>query len=349
MFRKSDKTKPYFCKISGIGHSEPTDSELFEVISQEEFLNMLPQEAIKEITRNGEISIQEIASTWREMISEKRTFFKGTIEQLGNFAVNRLVNSFSNVSKEELFSDLDAIIGATNTGPIYPSLADYIKNEIGVSNSAMCFDVTEACTSGSVALFQAFCMIKSGSCKKVLVVASEKATKLTDISNWRGSNLFGDASFAILLERAEKPEEDSFDFFYFNSFPFDGNLHLIRRTENGFVQDGKKVHLFVVKTVVDEIYQNLKLANIEPSTIKHLVFHQPSRKTTSSLEEYLRSRLPDLTGTFHYSDSVGNASSASFGNLLSKLYFEEKIKKSEFILTCTFGAGLSVAIIGLKF
>ncbi len=348
MFRKSDKTKPYFCKISGIGHSEPSDSELFQIITQEEFINMLPQEAVNEITRYGEISIQEIASTWSEMISEKRTFFKGSLEQLGNFAVNRLVNNISNISKEELFSDLDAIIGATNTGPIYPSLADFIKNEIGVRNSAMCFDVTEACTSGSVALFQAYCMIKSGSCRKVLVVASEKATKLTDISNWRGSNLFGDASFAVLLERAETPDEDSFDFFYFNSFPFDGNLHLIQRTEDGFVQDGKKVHLFVVKTVVDEIFENLKLANIEPSEIKHMVFHQPSRKTTSSLEEYLRSRLPNLTGTFHYSDSVGNASSASFGNLMSKLYYDGVIKKGEYILTCTFGAGLSVAIIGLR-
>lgn len=347
MFKKTDKNTSPFCKITALGHSEPTDSDLFEVISQKHFIELLPKSVVEEIIKSGEASIEEIANTWSEMISDNRTFFKGSVEKLGYFSVQRLVNNLQSTS-ENVFNDLDVIIGATNTGPIYPSLADFVKNEIGVRNSAMCFDVTEACTSGSVALFHAYCAIKSGACKKVLVVVSEKATTLTDISNWKGSNLFGDASFAVLLERSENPNEESFDFFFFNSFPFDGNLKLIQRTENGFVQEGKKVHLFVVKTVVEEIVKAFEIAEVDPSEIRHLVFHQPSRKTTSSLEEYLRIKIPNLKAYFHYNKDVGNASSASFGNLLSKLYHDGVIKKGEMVLTCTFGAGLSIGIILLK-
>lgn len=348
MFNKVDKSKAPFCHITAIGHSEPSDSELFQVITQKEFIQMLPDEVQMEILKGGEIPLEEVAASWNEMITEKRTFFQGEVWELGNFSVKRMIESARQKGMEISLENVDAIIGATNTGPIYPSLADYMKNEIGVRNEAMCFDVTEACTSGSVALLNAYSLIKSGICKKVLVVCSEKATLLTDITDWRGSNLFGDASFSVLLERSENPDDESFEFFNFNSFPFDGNLKYIRRTEKGFVQDGRKVHLFVVKTVVEEIIRAIEIAGVEPSAIKHFVFHQPSLKTTTSLESYLRGSLKDIQGVFHYSSGVGNASSASFGNLLSKNYHEGKIKNGELVLTCTFGAGLSIGIIGLR-
>ncbi len=347
MFYKVDKLNPPFCKITGIGHSEPTDSELFKVISQKEFIELLPTEVQNEISKGGELDLNEVAATWSEMISEKRTFFIGEVWQLGYFAVKRMLENATSFGKEIKLDDVDVIIGATNTGPLYPSLADFMKNEIGIRNQAMCFDVTEACTSGSVALFNAYSLIKSGISKKVLVVCSEKATTLTDITDWKGSNLFGDASFSVLLERSDNPEDESFEFFSFNSFPFDGNLRYIRRTENGFVQEGRKVHMFVLTTVVKEILGSIELAGINPTGIKHFVFHQPSLKTTTSLESYLRNNLKEVQGVFHYSSGVGNASSASFGNLLSKLYYDGVIKKGELIYTCTFGAGLSVGIIGL--
>ncbi|MEJ5286553.1 MAG: hypothetical protein CH6_2021 [Candidatus Kapaibacterium sp.] len=349
MFRKVDKTRPPFCKISAIGHSEPSDSELFQVLSQEEFILMLPDEVRKEILKGGELQLSEVVSSWNEMITERRTFFKGEVWELGNYSVKRMLETSKSKGLEISLDDVDAIIGATNTGPIYPSLADHMKNEIGVRNNAMCFDVTEACTSGSVAMLNAYSLIKSGVCEKILVVCSEKATTLTDINDWKSSNLFGDASFSVLLEKSENPEDESFEFFNFNSYPFDGNIKYIRRAEKGFVQDGRKVHLFVVKTVVEEVARSLQLAEISPDVIKHFVFHQPSLKTTSSLETYLRLNIEGLGGQFHYSSDVGNASSASFGNLLSKLYHNGTIKNGEFVLTCTFGAGLSIGIIGLRF
>lgn len=344
---KSDQF-PY-CKILGIGHSEPSDSDQFEIISQIDFIKSLPIEKQNEITKNGELSIEEVATNWGEMISEKRTFFKGDIGKLGLFAVNRLWENLEKQGIDRKSIQIDAIIGATNTGPNYPSLADTVKNEIGIRDWSMCYDVTEACTSGSVAIMNGYSLIKSKLCKNVLVVCAEKATTLTSYENWQGSNLFGDASFAVLLTASDNVEDDSLKFFSLESFPFNGNLQLIRKIETGFVQEGKKVHVFVVRKVVEELINAIKIANIDISEIKHLVFHQPSRKTITSMESYLTAEMPDFKGSFHYSKDVGNASSASFGHLLSKKYLEGEIKKDELVITCTFGAGLSIAIIGLKF
>lgn len=348
MFHVLNSVRQNFCKITGLGHTESIDSDLFRVVSQLDFIKSLPEPTQLEITKNGQITIEEAAANWDEMISHKRTFYDGHIADLGFFAVKRLIEQSDFTSGKPDLNNVDVIIGASNTGPGYPSLADFVKEKIGVRNDSSCFDVTEACTAGSVALMQASALIKSGQCKKVLVVCAEKATTLTPLRNWQGSNLFGDAAFCVLLEASDNPEDESFKFFNFKSFPFDGHLEMIRKTENGFVQDGKKVHLFIVKEIVAEIMDTIQKAGIELNNIKHLVFHQPSNKTISSLDTYLRNKMPDLKAIFHYSKDIGNASSACFGHLLSRKYYEGLIGKGELVLTCTFGAGLSMGIIGLN-
>lgn len=347
MYNKINNIKGQnYCRIIGLGHSETVDSDLFRVVTQEEFIRSLPDEIQSGICKNG-ASIQDVARTWGEMISEKRTFFDGELSSLAMFAVNRCFADVRNRGFDFDPVNIDAVIGATNTGPGYPSLADCVKNGIGIRSDAMCYDVTEACTAGSVALFQAQSLIRSGACKNVLVTCAEKATTLTQTVNWQGSNLFGDASFSVLVTATDDPMLESFDFFDFNSYPYNGNLSLIRKTETGFVQEGKKVHIFVVKDVVESIVQAIKKTEVMLCEIKHLVFHQPSNKTVYSLKDYLIPKWPDFKGIFHKSEDIGNASSASFGHLLSKRYHEGVIKADELIVTCTFGAGLSVGIIGL--
>jgi len=213
-----------FCSIAGIGHTETGDSGLFRIVSQEEFIKSLPAEIQTEVLLKG--SIEQVAKIWGEMTSVNRTFFDGSITEMAMFAVNRCLNSIKAQDIEFDPINIDAIIGATNTGPGYPSLADNVKLGIGARSEAMCFDVTEACTSGSVALFQAYNMIRSGLCQNVLVVCAEKATTLTKQENWQGSNLFGDAAFAVLLQATKDETKESFDFFNFNCYPFD--LHLVR-------------------------------------------------------------------------------------------------------------------------
>lgn len=348
MLFKVNKKREYFCKIAGVGHSELSDSDKFEVVSQKDFINSLPNEIISDITKKGEKTVDEVAISWSDMISEYRQFFSGSVWELASFAINRCFESASERGFNIDASEIDAIIGATNTGPYYPSLADYIKNDLSSRSKAMCFDVTEACTAGSVGLFQAYSMISSGACKNVLVVSSEKASTLTKKENWQGSNLFGDTSFAFLLTRSDNPKDESFELFDFVSYPYDNNLEFIRKTDTGFVQNGRKVHIFVIRDVINEIEESIINSNIDINNIKHLITHQPSNKTVISLSDGFMGKFPDFRGTIHRSENIGNASSASFGHLLSYKYHNNMIKDDESILTCTFGAGLSIGIVLLK-
>jgi 3-oxoacyl-[acyl-carrier-protein] synthase-3 len=346
MFQKVDSSARVGCQIVGLGHSRLEDSDKFRVVSQKEFIQALPKHIQEEVCKDGK-SIDDVAATWSELISPDRTFFDGHIADLGELAMKRCFNDAWDQGYTFDPFDIDAIIGATNTGPEYPSLADYIKEKIGLKSRAMCFDVTEACTSGSVAILQANALITSGICKRVLVVCAEKATTLAPFEDWQGSNLFGDASFAMLLQATREATEPSFDFFEFNSFPLKGNLELIKKTEHGFEQNGKKVHLFVIDKVVDALVESVTRAGIDYTDIKHLVLHQPSKKTVSSMKKELMKRWPNFQGIFHESEGIGNASSASFGHLLSTKYHAKEIKFNELVVTCTFGAGLSLGIIGL--
>lgn len=348
MYYGVNKNKEFYCKIAGIGHSEINDSKKFEVVSQFDFINSLSEEIISEITKKGEKTISQVASIWSDMISEYRQFFSGSVWELATFAIKRCFKSSSDRGFNIDASEIDAVIGATNTGPYYPSLADYVKNDLDARSKAMCFDVTEACTAGSVGLFQAYSMISSGACKNVLVVSSEKASALTKKDNWQGSNLFGDASFACLLTRSKNPEDESFTLFNFSSDPYDNNLDLIQKKESGFTQNGRKVHLFVIRDVVEEMEASIQKSNIDINDIKHLITHQPSKKTVSSLIDGFLSKFPGYKGKIHRSENIGNASSASFGHLLSTSYHNKLIKDNENILTCTFGAGLSIGIVLLK-
>ncbi len=346
-----------YCHILALGNTEHSDSDKFKIVSQYDFIKSLKTETQRSIIGDNDFfikdpsvidqKIREAADVWGEMVSVNRTFFDGDVTELATIAARKcLSDAVSNFGFD--VNDIDAIIGATNTGPGYPSLADFVKEGLNLRNEAMCFDVTEACVAGSVAVFQGWSLIRSGACRNVLVVASEKATTLTDKENWQGSNLFGDGSFAMLLTASNNPQDESFDYFEFNSFPHDGNLKHIQKTETGFVQVGKKVHIFVIRDVVNALKMCIPETGYKIEDIKHLLFHQPSNKTISSLIEQVSSMWSNFDGKIHRGDSLGNISSASFGHLLSTKYHSGEIKQGEPILSCTFGAGLSVGIIVFK-
>ena len=342
-----------YCNILSVGNTDRVDSDKFKIVSQYEFIKLLKPETQRSIVADPDFAIKddaefeqkikEAADTWGEMVSVNRTFFNGDVTELAVIAARKcLTYGVSNFGFDA--NTIDAIIGATNTGPGYPSLADFVKEGLNLRNDAMCFDVTEACVAGSVAVFQGWSLITSGACRNVLVVASEKATTLTDLENWQGSNLFGDGAFAMLLTSSNNQEDESFDYFEFNSFPHDGNLKHIQKTETGFVQVGKKVHIFVIRDVVNALQACIAETGYKIDKIKHLIFHQPSNKTISSLLEKLSAMWPEFNGVIHRGDNMGNISSASFGHLLSTKFHSGAIKKGEPILSCTFGAGLSLGI-----
>lgn len=336
------------CRILGWGHTKPQVDDGFRIVDQSTFIAEYMSEAARidllgQDDCNDPEAIKAKAADWvsKTEIAE-RIFFSGTTAELAAISAKRCL------SRAGISVDcIDAIIGATNTGPGYPSLADHVKLSLGSELShATCFDVTEACTAGAVAMFNAWNLIRSGACRCVLVVCAEKATTLTRPDNWIGANLFGDGAYAVVLA-ADKV--DSFEFFDGHSLPFNGNLNRVIKTEDGFKQDGPDVHKFVGRKVVPTVVQAVQQAGIDPADINHVVPHQPSGKTLNLFFSRLENAWPSFSGERHQMvQNMGNLSSASTGYVISEKLDQGIIKAGDLVLVSTFGSGLSIFNYGFR-
>jgi 3-oxoacyl-[acyl-carrier-protein] synthase-3 len=329
------------CSVIGYGHTElQDDPERLREVTQAQFIDMLSFETRCQLLGTSKPWLEAdkvaVADGWISMTGiHRRVFFNGPIADLALIAARKCLAQ-AGVSA----MDLDAIVAGSNTGPGYPSLADRIKHGLGQHSQAMAYDLQEACPVGCVAVFNGWNLVRSGVAKKVLVVCAEKATTLAKLDDWKGSNLFGDAAFAFLLSASE---QEAFKFFDIRSEPFDGQLHLITKTEDGFAQKGLGVHKFVGREVVRILVEGVNRAGILPADIRHLVPHQPSSKTLNLLEEKLRENWPTFGGQVHRNvEYTGNTSGASTGSLISRGVASGDIKPGELVLVSTFGAGLSV-------
>lgn len=344
MFCKVKDLVPSRCKILAFGHAGIGDDPRLVSLTQADFIrNIMSSRGREELFGRSvdlhDPCIDEMAEKWVEAIGikERIFFIGGSTSQLGTIAAHKCLDK-AGIS----LKDIDAVVGATNTGPEYPSLADEVIFHLGEECcNARAYDVQEACTAGAVAIDAAHSMITSGKHKVVLVVCSERASVLAPYDDCYNSNLFGDAAFAVLLVASK---EESFVFFDFYCEPFDGNIDRIRKTETGFNQDGKKVHIFVQKRVMSLLVEGVAKAGILPASIDHLVAHQPSSRTLDGLLRKLQVAWPDFdVNNFHISlGTMGNTSSASTGWIISSEIEKGNIKSGQLVVVSTFGAGLSV-------
>jgi len=300
-------------------------------------------------------NVEAVVDGWQARTAiDKRVFFDGPIQDMAGMTAKKCL-----IKADVAPTHIDAIVGGTNTGPGYPSLADHIKLQLGdQASSAMTFDVTEACSVGGISIMLGWNLIRSGFCQRVLVVCAEKATTLTIPDNWKESNLFGDASFAVLLSASE---EEAFLFFEADSLPFDDNIKQIyKKGDAGFCQNGRKVHRFVGSTVVRRLIGSVEQAGILPQDIDHWIPHQPSGKTLDFLwhkvtgqvvgdfKENPNAAWHAFKGIYHRNvETTGNTSGASTGWVMSKAIDDKIIKPGHVIVVSTFGAGLSIANYGL--
>lgn len=352
-------------KIAGAGYVAETSTN-FNLVSQLEFLSMLSPETLEKICApKGQESLgraptkqelfQRAQRTVEQVGFNVRPFFKGTTAELAALAAINCLE-YCDVNAAEL----DLIIGATNTGPGYPSLADHVKlalsettSWIGGESEAGCSDEVEACTSGAKAMLTGAAYIRSGMAKKVLVVTAEKAELLPcDFNDYFSSNLFGSGGAAVLLVAGD-PETDDDEIIGHTiiSDPMKGKKDWIKKLTKeeggGFWQNGKEVHKFVGKKVPDTVHELVAKHNLL-NDISHLFCHQPSHKTVYLLKDTISMKWPEFKGTFHIDVSTGNISSASAIRLFAKTWQEDRIRPKQKYAIVTFGAGLSISIILLK-
>ncbi|NLX66638.1 MAG: 3-oxoacyl-ACP synthase, partial [Bacteroidales bacterium] len=159
------------------------------------------------ILTNEELSTMvDTSDEWimtRVGIKERR-ILKGEqqgISVLGTPAVKELLQKTNTAPQE-----IDALIFATSSPDhFFPSAASIVAENNGIKN-AFCFDMEVACSGFVYGLEICNGLIQTGKYKKIILLAGDKMSSITNYNDRTTSPLFGDAVGAVLIE----PTEDNF-------------------------------------------------------------------------------------------------------------------------------------------
>lgn len=208
------------------------------------------------------------------------------------------------------------------------------------AEGAACLDINVACTGFIQAFDMAQSFIESGRYENVLVIGSEKMSRMI---NWKDRGtciLFGDGAGATLLRRREGKG-------YLPVFHGDGKkgnaitytYKPVNEGENDFVEmDGRRVFEFATRKVPSVIQEILEKNQVDIDNIPYFVLHQANARIIDVVAKRLKvdkNRIPKNMMEY------GNTSSASIPILLDELIEAGTLKKGQKIVMAGFGAGLS--------
>ena len=262
---------------------------------------------------------------------------------LGVHAVDKLLKETGTAPEE-----VDLIICATsNPDYRFPSTASIIAYKSGLTK-AYAYDIQAACAGFLVSLQAGSSYIKSGLYKKVIVVAAEKMSSMTDYTDRSTCPLFGDAAGAVLLE----PTNDNIGILD-GVFRVDGSglPHLIMKAggsvkpatkesvdahEHYIYQEGRVVYKHAVNDMLESTLSVMHANNLTMDDVDWFIPHQANLR----IIEAVGSRVgidPNkvLINIEHY----GNTSAASIPLCLDE--YKGKLKKGDKLILTAFGAGFT--------
>lgn len=270
-----------------------------------------------------------------------------------DLAVHSVQNALADAGLKA--DDIDLIVvGTTTPDMLFPSTACIIQEKIGVPSTAVCFDVSAACSGMMYALEVANNMLKAGSYRKALVVGVDTLTKYVDFSDRNTCILFGDGAGTFVLET--ETDKKGFDVtglklssdgscYDLLKIPGCGSLHpasqeVLDAKLQYITMDGQAVYKHAVTSMATISKEVLKECDLALEDISLLVPHQANIRIIKSVGKKLK--LPEEK-VFINLEKYGNTSSASVGIALREAFDTDRIKDGDTIVMTTFGAGFTTA------
>lgn len=244
--------------------------------------------------------------------------------------------------------DIDMIICATITPDrLIPSCAAFVADLVGIKN-AFAFDINAACSGFVYALATAQKFVESGSHKKVLIVAADKMTSITDYSDRATCILFGDAGAAALVEPTTE-DVGVMD----NILGSDGaGRHHLYQVAGGsenppthetidakqhyIRQEGQTVFKYAVSKMAQISVDIMERNNLSSEDVNWLVPHQANLRIIDATAR--RTGLDPEKVTINI-EKYGNTTAATIPLCLCD--WEKKFKKGDNIILTAFGGGFT--------
>jgi 3-oxoacyl-[acyl-carrier-protein] synthase-3 len=240
-------------------------------------------------------------------------------------------------------ADIDFVIACTSTPDYgFPSVACVVQDQLQLPNAGA-IDLNATCAGFMYGLHTANALVSAGLHRRVLVVAGETLTKVTDYSDRTTCVLFGDGAGAALVEAAPTSQ---FRASLVGSHGAGGaNLYrtglsncLGDGSGPGLIhQNGREVYRWAIETVVDGVGRLLEQSGLTPETLDWFVPHSANARIIEAVCE--RAGIP-AERTLSSIEWYGNTSAATIPLALASGLRDGRLKAGQTVLMYGFGGGL---------
>lgn len=309
----------------------------------------------EDILTNEDLSkIVDTTDEWimsRVGIKERRVLGEGKgTSVMGAEAVKELLKK-TNTKPEEV----EVLIFATTTPDyIFPSTAAMTAEACGIKN-ALGFDIQAACSGFLYALEVGSNFIKSGRYKKVVIVAGDKMTSITNYKDRTTCPLFGDAVGAVMLE----PTTEEYGIMD-SILHVDGvgipHLHMrgggsvypashetVDKDMHYVYQEGQVVFKHAVSRMADASVEIMERNHLTKDDVAWLVPHQANIRIIEAVGNRMGLSADKVMVNIQ---KYGNTSAGTIPVCLYE--WESRLKKGDNIILAAFGAGFTWGAIYLK-
>jgi 3-oxoacyl-[acyl-carrier-protein] synthase-3 len=241
--------------------------------------------------------------------------------------------------------ELDMILCATvSAEDAAPSVSCLVQKRLGATCPAM--DINAACSAFLYMLDTAAGFFARGRAKKMLVIGTERMSRMLDWEDRGTCVIFGDAAGAMLLGEGDN---------YLASKLFaQGNEHVINipnmigkspffqnKQRKPYVHmEGQETFKFAVNAMSTDVQEVVAQAGIELSDIAYVIPHQANVR----IIEAAKKRLNIPPERFYINiDRYGNTSAASIPLAVDELNRAGSLHSGDLLALCAFGGGLSSA------
>ena len=251
---------------------------------------------------------------------------------------------------------IDCVICATTTSDYrFPSNASIIIGKLGMEN-AHGFDVSCACCGFLYTLDMASTFVQSGRYKKVIVIAAEKMSSITDYQDRQTCVLFGDGAAAVLVEASEE-EGIGFQGSYLRTngigLPYlhmkaggsvcPSSRYTVDHRMHYIYQEGRTVFRYAVTSMSNDVEEVMHQHNLTKDDVNWVVPHEANMRIIEAVTKRLDIPMERVMVNI---ERYGNTSAASIA--LALFDFEKKLKKGDNVILTAFGAGFVHGALYLK-
>ena len=272
------------------------------------------------------------------------------LSYMGIRAVKQLLEK-TNVNPEEI----EVVITASTTPDHhFPTTSSIIAYNTGCKN-AMTFDMQAACSGFLYALETASNYIRSGRYKKVIVVAGDKMTAITNYEDRTTCPLFGDGCGAVLVEPTTEEvgvmdtilRTDGVGYSHLimkaGGSAYPPTHETVENREHFVYQDGRYVFKYAVSYMADVAAEIAERNHLTKDDITWIVPHQANLRIIDAVAKRLEVSIDKVMVNIQ---KYGNTSAGTIPLCLWE--WEDQLKKGDNLILSAFGAGFTWGSIYLK-